>query len=1737
MSVIRTSVSQPVTVTVGVILTVLAGLIAVQRIPIQLTPNVEDTIIAVTTRWEGASPQEVEQDVIDEQEQKLQGISNLRSMTSVSQQGQGVIRLEFATGTSKDVALREVSDKLREVPDYPADVDEPVIDASDPESQDYIAWVLLGTDDPDLDIRTVQDFAEDRIKPALERVDGVSEVNVLGGRERELQVVFDPLRLAQRGLSPADMLAALRSTNRNVSAGELEQRKSDVRVRLVSQYTRIVDIENTVLKETPGGPVLVRDVAEVRNTYKEAKSFVHNKGRPAIAINAQKEVGANVMEVMAGLQAEFDRLNAPGGVLDTEARRLGLQGTLHLFQVYDQTVYIDDALALVKDNIWLGGSIAILVLLLFLRSLRSSLIIALAIPISVVGAIAVMVALGRTINVISLAGMAFAVGMVVDNAIVVLENVFRHLEMGKTRRQAALDGTQEVYGAVIAATLTTLVVFLPILMIEEEAGQLFRDIALAIVAAVSLSLIVSITVIPCAAARLLPRQHEGQRERPPATGLRRLTRMVTGLPEALAAALLRLNRGIVGRVAVIALLTGASIVGTVLLLPPLDYLPTGNRNLVFGMLITPPGYSLEQQHTLAARMEGEMAPFFGDGNRADGSAEASVSAASAPLPEIPTFDMAKGVPGPPVVPPLLDNYFVVGRSGMMFHGAIAEDATRIADVLPLFRYATRPELAPGVLAFAFQMPLFRLGGRSGSAVKVNFSGDDLDAVVRSALAVYVDLIGRYGVFSIQPDPSNFNIPSPELQVQPDLVRLGEVGLSAAELGAAVQAFGDGALAGDYRIGGQTIDLKLLSSQSTRADVLDSLGDAPIATPRGGVVPLSSLATLRRVNAAPQINRNSRQRSVTLQVSPPAGVALGQVMGEIQTVLQQFRDDQRIPSSVSTSTTGSASKLDAVRRAMLGDGTLVGTLTSSLLLALLVVYLLMCVLFQSFLQPLVIMFSVPLATLGGFAALWLVHTWSTDDPYMPVQNLDILTMLGFVILVGVVVNNAILIVHQSLNYMRGSADEGGRRMEASEAIAEAVRTRVRPILMSTATSLGGMLPLVLMPGSGSELYRGLGAVVVGGLTVSTVFTLVLVPLLLGLVMDLQKRAGLLQGMLDSRAASVAALLLAVGLGLSLPGCRSTPAPVAAPSLEVLLDQLVAEHDAALSQGAGDGAGAPGETRAAARGAADADAARATDDAAGVSGATRRTAAAQDTAVQGALAGRGAELEQLGGPTAWSGARPDLADDLLGRPRQVLPLALGQAIEKAAAGNLGIQLSRLQPEIDAEGLTIAEASFDTSLFSEATWNSSDQPQLVPVLNGVTLGRPDRRSITSNLRAGVRKKLDSGATLTLSTFLERFKDRTAGISYLPDPAYRSGVSLEANVPLLQGAGEDVALQDVALGRNQLQRSRELLRADLLSVVEQTEQAYWDLVAAWAGLRIQQHLTDQGAEVQRVLDERKVFDVQPAQASDALATLERRRADLLRERRAVESASDRLLALMNDPEHPLAAELLLEPQDTLSEAPLDYDLRRSLETALRERPEVAVALLGIDDDRLRQAVADDAVLPQLDLDARLDVAGLDDDPGSGYRASYDDRHHSYALGLSFEVPLGNRASEASLRRAQRRVQATLVQYRDVTQAVVLEVKDALRDVETSHALIAAARSTRLAESENLRSLLLLEQQRNELTPEFLNLKFQRQERLAQAQRDEQAALVDYNQAVARYYRTLGVGSRLGRIVLDAERAADAVR
>jgi HAE1 family hydrophobic/amphiphilic exporter-1 len=1036
MKLVDISIKKPVTVTVGVILLVMFGLISLFRIPIQLTPNVDMPEVSIETFWNGASPVEVEREVVDVQEDELKNVEGLDKMTSESSDSVAYINMKFEIGTETDAALLKVSHKLDQVIEYPDDVEKPII-KSGGRFESAIAWMILQADEGYEGVLSHEyDFIDEYVKPRLERISGVASSNIYGGKERELQVIVNSDALAARNVTIPELMAALHVENINISAGDFDEGKRRYIARTVGEYEKPEDVAKVIVKRVNGVPITVGDVAEVSLGYSDLQVAVRHEGIPTIVLNAVRETGSNVLVVMDNIRQALDELN--NGILKDHKLKVEL--------AYDETHYIYGAISLVRWNIIIGGTLAIIVLFIFLRSFASTLIVSLAIPISVVGTFLVMTLLGRNINVVSLAGMSFAIGVVVDNSIVVFENIFRHREMGKSRFQAAHDGTVEVWGAVLASTLTTVAVFVPIVFVQEEAGQLFRDIAIAISSAVVLSLIVSITVIPTLSSKILGEvsRTEGPRVRRWST-YHLAAKITNGMTEFVYWMCGRVS----ARLGVAVVMTVLAVSMVWLLMPKTEYLPQGNRELLFGLLLPPPGYNLDEFTEIAKTIEEGVLPLIPHNGESELAEQLG-------LPEV-------------------KNLFYVAFRQMAFFGVVSADQRRTPELLP-YVYGILGKI-PGMIGIVQQPSLFESGVGAGRSIDIEIKGPDLDRLIMIGRQIFGQVMGIIPNAQMRPIPS-LDLGNPEMRVIPNRDRLTRLGMTTTDLGRTVDALVDGAKASNYRLYGDEIDLIVKGEETTLKRTQD-LAELPVQTPMGERVTLGSLAEIRLEEGPTQINHINSERSITIQVIPPGDIPLETAMDTInEKVVGPIRDSGELGTLYRIELSGTADDLVKTRSA----------LQWNLILAIIISYLLMSALFENFFYPFIIMFSVPLAAAGGFVGLLLVNL------FIAPQALDVITMLGFVILIGVVVNNAILIVHQSLNNMRDS------NMSPREAIRESVRSRIRPIYMSTVTSVFGMLPLVLFPGAGSEFYRGLGSVVVGGLLVSTVFTIFLVPALLSLVLD-------------------------------------------------------------------------------------------------------------------------------------------------------------------------------------------------------------------------------------------------------------------------------------------------------------------------------------------------------------------------------------------------------------------------------------------------------------------------------------------------------------------------------------------------------------------------------------------------------------------------------------------------------------
>jgi len=1030
---VQLSIRQPVSTFAAVILIILFGVIGLSRLPVQLTPDVEAPTISVTTTWPGASPYEIEKEIIEDQEEVLKSVSGLTVMESSSYNNYGSIVLTFKVGTDLNEAMVRVTNKLNEVSRYPENAERPVVNTSGSENSPVI-WMMLKTREGDPNrIKTYRTFFENEVRHTLERVPGVGSLLVFGGSEQRLEIDVDPARLAAQGITLAQVIDRVQSGNSNVSAGVLGLSKRNYRVRTVSQFQSAEEVGELLLLDDGLHRVFLRDLAETRFGYGPNPPAVLHNGQAMIVTGVRKEAGANVLDLTAQMRAVVEGLN--GGLL--------AENGLFYDWVYDQTPYINTAISTVKRNLMIGGALAIGILLLYLRSVSSTLTVAVAIPISVMGTFFFMYLFDRNINVMSLAGITFAVGMLVDNSIVVLENIDRHRRMGKSPFRASYDGTREVWGAVLASTSTTVAVFLPVLFVEEEAGQLFRDIAIAITFSIVISLFVSVSVIPAVTNKFY-----GLSRRPVKT-----VEVTPDNGNIAVRTLMRLSRLTLAsrfsRLATILTFTLAPLVAVAYLIPKAEYLPQGNRNLILNILVPPPGYSEAKRLEIGEYIQEQVAPYLKE-------------------------DWLDGVPQ-------IRNIFYVSSDAVTLFGGTSVHETEARKMMPLF---TRIMNAiPGMFGVSLQRGIFESGIGQGRTVDVNVSGNDNEQIVAAARTLFGAIKEAIPEAQVRPVPS-LEISYPEANLVPDRSGVVANGLTERDLGVYVDVLMDGRKVSEFKPDvGKVMDIAIThTADGGRPDTPERLLSKVIANGYGELVRLGDLATLEYGQGMTQIDHLERKRNIRLEVTPPDSLPL-------QTAMELIADDlvPRLQAASQLAGTqvsigGNADKLTVTRKA----------LQWNFVLAIVITYLLMSALFGNYIYPLIIMFSVPMAAAGGFVGLHLADRLLAPQPF------DILVMLGFIILVGTVVNNAILIVHQSLNNVR----QGG--MAGMEAIVHSVRTRIRPIFMSTTTSLFGLLPLVLAQGAGTELYRGLGSVILGGLAVSTLLTLFVIPALLAFLIDYEVR---------------------------------------------------------------------------------------------------------------------------------------------------------------------------------------------------------------------------------------------------------------------------------------------------------------------------------------------------------------------------------------------------------------------------------------------------------------------------------------------------------------------------------------------------------------------------------------------------------------------------------------------------------
>jgi multidrug efflux pump subunit AcrB len=1011
MKLAERSLQNPAAVAAAAAIVILFGLIALLRLPIQLLPDTRQPQLFVNASWREAAPAELEEALIEPIEEAMRGLPGLVEMRSESNRGRGGVRLTFEVGTDMTRVMLDVVARLNTLPPLPPDADEPQVFGGDNWQTENAGSLLVrplpGHSVPDIAVE-YQQLMEEVVEPRLARVPGVSRVNLEGGRPREVQISFDPHRLAALGLTP-QRLAQTVIAARDVSAGFADVGRRQFTVRVTGREP-VAQLGELVVGWSEDRPLYLRDVADVRIEHIEAVWFSYRNGLPSYYITLQRTSDSNTVELIDGVKEAIAELNA--GPLARE--------NLFIELSWDASVYVRRAIGFVQESLAIGILLAVGGLWYFLRGPRALAVIGVSIPISLFFAIITLQVLGRTLNVVSLAGLAFSTGIVIDAALIVQGNIIRYVQQGRDAWSATLEGAQEVMPALLASMLTSIAIFLPILFMEGLEGQLFKDLAITMSVSHAASLLVAATVIPAANRWALAKGLPADQHQDWWSGMSEFAMRLTDTPSK--------------RVGWIAGITGASLLLVFLLAPRFDYLPVAQTDLIWNNFRLPPGGNIDTaRREFAPVVIERLRPYL------EGEKE----------PAIKYYNLSAwgGFGGVAVVYP-----------------KNPRDIQQMAQLL-------REELLvgfPDTRVYVQRGSLLNVDGNNSREIRMDFQGANIESLMAAA-RVAVDEIPRAIPETYPQANPGLELNQPELQLAPDEWRIARSGLTRTEVAAAVRAYTGGLWAGEYFDGNERLDI-IVKADEWRSP--EELAELPIMTPQSGVQTVGELTQLRQTVGPSQLLRINGRRTVSVDFQPPEDMTLDEALGLLEEKVEPAVRATMDPK-VQLTYAGTANALHEALRAM----------GANFVLALIILFALMAALFRSMRDSLMVMLVIPVSVAGGILALRLVGL-------LGFQALDLLTMIGFIILLGLVVNAAILLVDQTRARERNG-------LPRQQAVREALETRARPIVLSTLTAVLGMAPLIFMPGLGAEIYRGLAAVVAGGMVVGTSFTWFLMPSLLRL----------------------------------------------------------------------------------------------------------------------------------------------------------------------------------------------------------------------------------------------------------------------------------------------------------------------------------------------------------------------------------------------------------------------------------------------------------------------------------------------------------------------------------------------------------------------------------------------------------------------------------------------------------------
>ncbi len=1047
---IEIATERRVTISMAMVAVILFGLVSLSRLNLNLLPDISYPTLTVRAELTGAAPVEIENLLSKPIEEAVGVVRNVRAVRSVSRSGQSDVTIEFLWGTDMDMAGVDVREKL-DILFLPLEASRPLLLRFDPSSEPIVRLGLLHNGDdtgPSSEdrLKELRRLAEDRVKIELEAEEGTAAVKVSGGLEDEIQIRIDQQKLSQLGISIGQIAERIRAENVNLSGGRLEQGNQRFLVRTLNEFQSVEEFRDAIIAHVADRPVYLRDVATVEQGYKDREAITRVNGKESVELAVYKEGDANTVQVARRIESRLRRLKET------------LPDEIELVTIYDQSTFIASAVNNVRAAAVLGGIIAILVLYGFLRDARATTIVGIAIPVSVIGTFLLMYTNNVSLNIMSLGGIALAVGMLVDNSIVVLENIVRKREQGEGIIDAAQNGTAEVASAVVAATLTTIAVFLPMVFISGIAGQLFRDQALTVTFALVFSLIVALTLIPMLASLGARSRYDDGSDDMDANWFTRSVAFVVrlfgfvlkgvsfvfwiilwvptwifqGVYRAAAAVYPGMLRWSMHHRLTVVFVSVVLFVATMSLVPRLgsELIPQFSQGEFTANLRLPPGMPLDETDNAisvaqraAAKIDAVEINYSvaGTGNRLDanpidagdntGSLSVKLKPGSSRQAEDETM------------------------------AAMRADIEKVAGVQYEF---TRPTL------LTFQTPL-----------QVEIGGYDLEGLARVSDEIVEKMSTSDRFTDIKTTIENGN---PEIQIVFDQERAAKLGLAVRDIANLVVANVRGEVATRYTWRDKKIDV-LVRSLDTRASSIDEVRQLIVNPMSKRPVTLDAVADVTVSQGPSEIRRIAQQRVAIVS----ANLAYGD-LGAAATEVSRIVASTPMPAGISAIVSGQSEEMESSFASM----------QFALMLAVFLVYLVMASQFESLIHPFVILFSIPLALVGAVLALFITGT-----------TINIVAFIGVIMLAGIVVNNAIVLV-DLINQLR---EQGKQRLEA---ILEAGGARLRPILMTSLTTTLGLLPMAIGFGEGSEVRTPMAITVIGGLTVSTLLTLIVVPVVYSLM---------------------------------------------------------------------------------------------------------------------------------------------------------------------------------------------------------------------------------------------------------------------------------------------------------------------------------------------------------------------------------------------------------------------------------------------------------------------------------------------------------------------------------------------------------------------------------------------------------------------------------------------------------------